>query len=48
MKVYVILEWREEDFGGYHLAFHSVTSDPVKAEGYRRDDDDYVVEEWEV
>ena len=48
MKVYVILEWREGDFGGYHLAFHSVTSDPVKTDGYRRNEDDYVVEEWDV
>lgn len=48
MKVYVILEWVEEDFGGYHLAFHSVTSDPVRADGYRRNEDDYAVEEREV
>lgn len=48
MKVYVIMVWREEDFGGYHLAFHSVTADKSVADGFRRNDDDFVVEEWEV
>lgn len=47
MKVYVILEWVEEDMDGWHAAFHSVTADPVKAEGYKQRDD-YDVEEWDV
>lgn len=47
MKVYVILEWVEEDMGGWHTRFHSVTSDPNKADEYKYSDD-YDVEAWEV
>lgn len=47
MKVYVIQEWVEEDFGGYHLAYHSVTADHSVAEGYKYCDD-YEIEEVEL
>lgn len=45
MKVYVILEWVEEDMGGWHREYHSITADAEYAEKYRYDDDYEVVEQ---
>lgn len=43
MKVYVILEWVEEDMGGYHLKYFTVTASKEEADRYLYDDDYEVV-----
>lgn len=47
MKVYVILEWVEEDMGGYHREYFNVTASKEEADKYL-DDDNYEVVEQEA